>query len=754
MATTGGKTYGRSAATDASRKKIEANIAEAGFDDLTGPIAKEIAALLLASPVRVYLRDPLTNELYCRFTDAKGARERRVPADTSNVVGYSAMQKMKGYAWMGDMPNRRYVVAIPMLAGTEVLGAVEMVHSMPNSVIDDARIETFNSLVQAMSKRVQVLQKTSVRSTPYDYLLKAKLLTADGLREARDRAANEGRSVESILLESGVDKAALGRSLAEHFERPFTADPGSLALSHDLVRRFSSGFLRSNAVLPVALKSKTLEAVVMNPRNLTLLDDLSRQLGGVPLSLSVGVREDILDALEKVLGPVDAALAAASDPEPVAAAAPAPLISSGGGGSRDWELEEARPGRGNEGVKIDSGTIRLVNQTIQAAIDSGASDIHFESLDNGGLIIRLRVDGICHDHQSFREAVSRPIVSRLKIMAELDIAEHRLPQDGKIRMRDSSGRRIDLRVAVMPTNQGYEDVVLRVLPSQSEMPLKDIGMEPENLNRFMKSIEQPHGIVLCVGPTGSGKTTTLHAALGHLKNPEVKIWTAEDPVEITQDRVRQVQVHPKIGLTFERALRSFLRLDPDIIMIGEIRDRETADAAIEASLTGHMVLSTLHTNSAPETITRLLEMGLDAFSFGDALQAVLAQRLVRRLCSSCRETYVASSQEFDSIRNHYGDPAGFDALKIDRRKVTLGKAKGCDACFKSGYKGRAGIHELMVVTPELRAIIQKRGEASAIRAAGRANGMTLLKQDGIRKVLQGVTDLHEVLATCLSEQTG
>jgi type II secretory ATPase GspE/PulE/Tfp pilus assembly ATPase PilB-like protein len=321
-------------------------------------------------------------------------------------------------------------------------------------------------------------------------------------------------------------------------------------------------------------------------------------------------------------------------------------------------------------------------------------------------------------------------------------------------MRDSSGRRIDLRVAVMPTNQGYEDVVLRVLPSQSEMPLKDIGMEPENLNRFMKSIEQPHGIVLCVGPTGSGKTTTLHAALGHLKNPEVKIWTAEDPVEITQDRVRQVQVHPKIGLTFERALRSFLRLDPDIIMIGEIRDRETADAAIEASLTGHMVLSTLHTNSAPETITRLLEMGLDAFSFGDALQAVLAQRLVRRLCSSCRETYVASSQEFDSIRNHYGDPAGFDALKIDRRKVTLGKAKGCDACFKSGYKGRAGIHELMVVTPELRAIIQKRGEASAIRAAGRANGMTLLKQDGIRKVLQGVTDLHEVLATCLSEQTG
>jgi type II secretory ATPase GspE/PulE/Tfp pilus assembly ATPase PilB-like protein len=582
--------------------------------------------------------------------------------------------------------------------------------------------------------------------------MKARYLTQEQLRDARVRASSGGRSVEMELLASGIDKAALGKSLADYFRCAFVENPGALPLDAELARRFSSGFLRSNAVLPVALKGRSLEAVVANPRNLTLQDDLSRQCGGASLSLSVGVREDIVAALEKILPMAPVPSAPAPEPEIEAPPPPAPLVSSGSGAhARDWELEEARPMRGNEGVKVDSGTIRLVNETIRTAIETGASDIHFETLDSGGLIIRLRVDGMLHDHQTYKEAVSRPVVSRLKIMAELDIAEHRLPQDGKIRMRDSSGRRTDLRVAVMPTNQGFEDVVLRVLPQQEERPLKDIGMDPENLERFRKAIEQPHGIVLCVGPTGSGKTTTLHAAIGHLKNPEVKIWTAEDPVEITQSRVRQVQVNPKIGFTFERALRAFLRLDPDIIMIGEIRDRETADAAIEASLTGHLVLWTLHTNSAAETVTRLLEMGLDPFSFGDALMAVLAQRLVRRLCTSCKETYVASAQEVESIRSHYGDPAAFDALKIDKRKLQLSKAKGCGACFNTGYKGRAGIHELLSVTPEIRSLVQKRSEASAIKAAGRATGMTLLKQDGIRKVLQGLTDLHEVMVTCLSD---
>jgi type II secretory ATPase GspE/PulE/Tfp pilus assembly ATPase PilB-like protein len=741
MPTTRGRTFGRGGTLDGVRRKIETSVAEAGFDDLVGMIASEIAALLGASSVRVYLRDTLSDELYCRLPEGKSARELRVRPDATSVVGYSAMTRTRAFAWKGDLPNRRYVVAIPMIGAGDLLGVAEMIHATPNTVFDEARIQTFDDLVAAVGKRLQALMSVTVRSTPYDYLLKSRLLTPEALREARGQAATANRSVESVLLSAGIDKAALGRSLAEHFERPFAASPATLPLSSDLVRRFTSGFLRSHAVLPVALKGKTLEAVVMNPRNLTLLDDLSRQLGGVQLSLSVGVREDILAALEKVIGPADAPPPAPEEP----AITPVPVSS------HEWELVESGARGRADDVKIDSATVKLVNRTMQAAIDAGASDIHFESLDNGGLIIRFRVDGVCHDFQTIRESVARQVVSRLKIMSELDIAEHRLPQDGKIRLRDSSGLKTDLRVAVMPTSHGFEDIVLRILPQKDAMALKDLDMSPENLERFRRTIEQPHGIVLCVGPTGSGKTTTLHAAIGHINSPEIKIWTAEDPVEITQDRVRQVQVNTKIGFTFERALRSFLRLDPDVIMIGEIRDRETADAAIEASLTGHLVLSTLHTNSAPETVTRLLEMGLDPFAFGDALMAVLAQRLVRRLCDSCRQTYTARPEEIEALRTHFGDPAAFDKLKVDRRGATLGKAAGCDACYKTGYKGRAGIHELLVVTPDIRRLVQKRGEASAIREAGRANGMALLKQDGIRKVLQGVTDLREVLATCLEE---
>ncbi|MBI4563978.1 MAG: Flp pilus assembly complex ATPase component TadA [Planctomycetes bacterium] len=743
MPTTRTKSIGKKVAPDEAAAKLAAAIAKADFDDLSGPICRNLAALMDASAVRVYLRDTLSDELYCPLPEDKDTRELRVPIDPSSVAGYAAMTRHQAFAWMGDPPQRNYVVALPLLSPGDLLGVVEMINAVPNAVVDEARLRTLESLARAITRRLQTLLRITIRSSPYDYLLETNLLTPEALRDARERAALEGKSVEAMLLASGIDKTDLGRSLAEHFERPFVPNPAP-PLSADPLRGFSADFLRSNAVLPVALKGKTLDVVVSNPRNLTLLDDLRRRFGDAHLSLSVAVREDILAALDQVLGPPAVESAPAQAPVPEPATAPAPLPEG------TWELAE-RADEIGEAVQIDSETVRLVNGVIQTAIDAAASDIHFETLENGGLIIRFRIDGICHDHLIIQNPIARSVVSRLKIMSQLDIAEHRLPQDGKIRMRDPVGRKIDLRVAVMPTTYGFEDVVMRILPQTEALPLADLGMEPENLERFRKAIEQPHGIVLCVGPTGSGKTTTLHAALGHLKNPEVKIWAAEDPIEITQERVRQVQIHPKIGFTFERALRAFLRLDPDIIMIGEIRDRETADAAIEASLTGHLVLSTLHTNSAPETITRLLEMGLDPFAFGDSLRAVLAQRLVRRLCASCRETVAAGDEERDVLRRHYGDPAAFDAWSAGRAERTLARAAGCDACYKTGYKGRAGIHELLVVTPEIRGLIQKRSEASAIRQAARARGLTLLKQDGIRKVLQGVTDLHEVLATCIEE---
>ncbi|HXG61411.1 MAG TPA: ATPase, T2SS/T4P/T4SS family [Planctomycetota bacterium] len=724
---------------DAGRRRIAASLKSAGLEDLSSRVAAEIAALLGAAQVRVYRRDPLTGELYARALQGRRLREFRLPADPSSAAGYAAMTHKKSFAWKRDPAGvRRYVAAAPLLAGGEVLGVAELTHGTPDVALDDERLKVFHDLCLHLGRRLQQLVEGTARATPYDYLLQAGLLTRETLKQARDEAVRSGLSVERILVERcGIDKAALGRSLSEHFECPFVAAPAELAVSGELLGRFSPDFLRTHAVLPVGWKGAAVEVVVVNPRNLTLVDDLSRRLGAEKLALAVAVREDILDALDRFLA--EAAPPAAEEPA---------------AGEAEWEPvagDEVGYSLEPEVAANDSRTVRLVNEIIQAAVDRGASDIHLETTPTGGLTVRFRVDGVLHDYRVLKEACARPVVSRLKIMSQLNIAEHRLPQDGKIRLKDRQGRKTDLRVAIMPTHGGYEDVVLRLLPEYQVFKLDQLGMTEEVRDRFQKLIEQPHGIVLCVGPTGSGKTTTLHAALAHVKGPSVKVWTAEDPIEITQEGVRQVQVHPQIGLTFDRALRAFLRCDPDVIMIGEIRDRETADAAIEASLTGHLVLSTLHTNSAPETVTRLLEMGLDPFTFGNSLLGVLAQRLVRRICDGCAERYAPSADEWDQIRSLYGDEARFDALRLDRRKTVLARGKGCDACFKTGYKGRVGIHELLAVSPEVRRLVQKRARADEIAEAARGKGMATLRQDGLRKVLQGLTDVKEVLSMTVEE---
>jgi type II secretory ATPase GspE/PulE/Tfp pilus assembly ATPase PilB-like protein len=727
------KNVPRPGTLDTGLRKISTAIDTATLEAISEVITSDISRLLASTSVRLFLRDQLTDELFSR---GGGTREIRVAPDPSSIVGYAAMTRQRAFAWKGGLPDRHYVVAIPLLNGPDLLGVVELVHAPPRATIDEERLRVFTALCDSIARRIAALQKVTVRASPYDYLLAAEAITHEKLRDARDRAGRTGRSVEQVLLSDfAVDKTALGRSLAEHFQCRFVADPSTLRVAPDLVRQFSPSFLRTHAVLPVSRKGRAVDIVVVNPRNLTLLDDLARHLGGVELTVSVAVREDILAALDGMVP------AAKPEPKPIEPPPWEPAEPA----AAFVEIDEHETGD-------DSGTIRLVNDILHEGMEAGASDVHLEASPRGGLVVRFRVDGVCHDHKTIDDLVARAVVSRIKILSNLDIAEHRLPQDGKLRMNDSNGRRVDLRVAIMPTGDGHEDAVLRILPQTEAMPLERLGIATETLSRLRRSLEQPHGIILCVGPTGSGKTTTLHAALGALKGPEMKIWTAEDPIEITQDRVRQVQVNTKIGLTFERALRAFLRLDPDVIMIGEIRDRETADAAIEASLTGHLVLSTLHTNSAPETVTRLLEMGLDPFTFGDSLLAVLAQRLVRRICDSCRESYTPPADEFNALRSHFGDNARFDAMKVERKKLQLVRAAGCELCFNTGYRGRAGIHELLVVTPEIRKLVHARAESAAIRKAAIASGLWLLKQDGIRKVIEGRTDLKEVLATCVSEE--
>lgn len=435
-------------------------------------------------------------------------------------------------------------------------------------------------------------------------------------------------------------------------------------------------------------------------------------------------------------------------------------------GTQHWAQQLARETEPTQALNehhlyADSPLVRLVNSLIEEAHAQGASDIHIEpdGVDEA-VHIRLRRDGRLVPYLTLAGAWRQPLVARIKVMCDLDIAERRKPQDGKIRFERFGSLPLELRVVTMPTAQGQEDVVLRLLHSAQARPLDALDLSPAHRSGLQSLIQKPHGMLLCVGPTGSGKTTTLHALLQQLNTPERKIWTAEDPVEITQRGLRQIQVHPHIGWTFAQALRSLLRADPDVIMVGEIRDRETADMAVEASLTGHLVLSTLHTNSAAETLVRLNDLGLDTFALSDSLMGVMAQRLVRRVCSNCvqwqpmdpdmRQTLMQWTQQ-DLAPEH---PWHSEATLLSHWQARYGVLQqahltGCEACGGTGLRGRVALHELLVCTAEIKSLIQHRASSVALRQAAAEQGATSLLQDGVDKVLQGLTTLAEVRAATM-----
>ncbi len=394
----------------------------------------------------------------------------------------------------------------------------------------------------------------------------------------------------------------------------------------------------------------------------------------------------------------------------------------------------------------NAAAVRLANKIILDAVRDRASDIHIEpNGEKSDLTVRFRVDGECREYRRIPAEYREQLVARIKIMARLNIAERRMPQDGKIRFKLGE-MEIELRVVTLPTAGENEDVVLRILAGSGAQPLGKMNLSPDYLRSIQNLVASPYGMMLAVGPTGSGKTTTLHAMLGKVNAVEKKVWTVEDPVEITQPGLRQMQVNPQIGLSFASAMRSFLRADPDVIMVGEMRDEETAHMAIEASLTGHLVFSTLHTNNAPETITRLIDMGMEPFSFSDALLAVLAQRLARRLCDQCKVEYEASESERTEFSGYLGETAlsrlaGPGPLKLFR-------AEGCVECENSGYRGRLPLHELLVNNDEIREAMQKKATTAELRLLAEKNGMRTLLQDGVAKCLQGLTDLKQVLAVC------
>ena len=417
----------------------------------------------------------------------------------------------------------------------------------------------------------------------------------------------------------------------------------------------------------------------------------------------------------------------------------------------------------------DNELVKLVNRIIEDAHRQGASDIHIEPYPGKHkTIVRFRKDGTLVPYIEVPASYRNALVARIKIMCDLDISEKRKPQDGKIKFKKFGPVDIELRVATLPSTGGVEDVVMRLLSQGIPLPMNQLALSRRNYEKIQSLITKPYGLFFVCGPTGSGKTTTLHSALGHINTSETKIWTAEDPVEITQKGLRQVQVNPKAGLTFATAMRAFLRADPDVIMVGEMRDKETVSMGVEASLTGHLVMSTLHTNSAPESIVRLLDMGMDPFNFADALIGILAQRLTKKLCAKCKKPHKATQEDLDLLMYEYAQEllnttawqenpeAALAAVHEewikhfgnDRGEITLYSAEGCDECDNTGYRGRVGLHELLVGSEAIKHLIHEHARVAQIFSTAIEEGMRTLKQDGIEKVLQGITDINQVRAVC------
>ena len=575
-------------------------------------------------------------------------------------------------------------------------------------------------------------------------LLQESLITIAQLDEAlalqsRDRKTHLGE----ILVEMDVIKReTIRRVLAQKLGIPLVS-LRKFDFDLNLIKSVTADLVRKHQIMPLYRTETRMVVALENPLAIEGLQALAfyTKLKIDPVMASV---EDLSVAIKKFYGS-QATRESMED-----------LVFELGGGADSTALV-GHLSIPDDVSESDNTLVRLVNKIIMDAYEDGASDIHIETMKgNRPTRVRFRKDGVMSHYSDVPANFRNALVSRLKIMSRLDISEKRRSQDGKMDFAQFGPARIELRVLTMPTTEGLEDVVMRILAAPKAVSIDSLGLSAYALAGVKKFAASPHGLVFVCGPTGSGKTTTLHAILSHINTPERKIWTVEDPVEITQDGLRQVQVQPRIDWTFAAVLRSFLRADPDVIMVGETRDQETARTVIEASLTGHLVFSTMHTNSAAESVVRLLDLGLDPFNFGDALLGVVGQRLARRLCTACRQPYAADEAELAMLAYEYCEetPSRAEEVLAGWRRahagpggsILLHKAQGCEECHGSGYKGRLGVHELLVNTSAIKRKIMARANVTELMEQAMSEGMTTLRQDGIAKILQGYTDWEQIRA--------
>ncbi len=741
--------------------------ASSDLDHILLDLHKDILSLFDAEDLTIYAFDSDKKEIFSKVPHIDSVEEIRIPITEQSLPGFCAkylrpvniadayniaeLQSVHPSLLHDTSYDKRtgfktkQVLTYPIVAENKYLmGVLQLLNKKSGARFTRKDEESVAEIAKALGIAFFNLRKVSKKNpTKFDLLVTNNRISQNELDNAIAESRKGVSDFESILIEKyKVPKLEIGRSLAQFHKCPYIEYSDRTIVDIELLKNLNVDYLRKNHWMPLKRDRTAIEILTDDPGDLDRVADIKRTFPGLNIRFAISLRRDIAQFLSSATGQGQGDTGSTRKLDENVSDILGELVN---------EAQEAAAEDAGGGLdENDNAIVRLANQIIADAYRQGASDIHVEPYgEKRETLVRFRVDGDCFEYMKIPQSYRRAIVSRLKIMASLDIAERRKPQDGKIKFKLSENKEIELRVATIPTAGYNEDVVMRLLAASEPLPLDKMGFSDRNLAAIKEIAAKPYGIILCVGPTGSGKTTTLHSVLGFINTPDIKIWTAEDPVEITQYGLRQVQVQPKIDFTFAKAMRAFLRADPDVIMVGEMRDKETAEIGIEASLTGHLVMSTLHTNSAVETVTRLLDMGCDSFSFADAMLGVLAQRLTRRICKDCKEQYVGTAVEYEEIRQGYG-PENWDKLGIPQDNTfRLARGKGCETCNRTGFKGRVALHELLLGSDRIKRMIQSKAKTEEMVHAAIEDGMTTLMQDGVQKTLLGHTTFKEVKAVAI-----
>ena len=743
--------------------------------------SQDICKLLNADRLTLYAVTDDGSAIISKIkTGLSSSRDLKLPITPQSIAGYVAYSRTAlnlpdvydddalkrihpALSFLKEVDRRsgyrtRQMLVAPIMEGDILYGVLQVINNKSDETFGELEIDGVTELCKTLATAIRQRMRKSdeagrTKATKYDGLVSDGMLTQAELDQCVHDAREQGQTVEQRLLtEFKLKPAQIGAALAKFFGtpyEPFTPSRLRIDLLHNGLKR---EYLQEQGWIPLEESQYGLMVMCLDPeavRGSRVVPQIFPRTS--KFSYRVTTHAEYMQTLEQLIG--SAADAGSIDQ----------MLAGMDSGSDDSILDDA-----SENAAADNELVKFVNKVILDAYSQKASDIHIEPMPGKFKTgIRFRIDGSLVPYIEVPAHYRQAMVTRLKIMCDLDISERRKPQDGKIKFKKYGPLDIELRVATIPSTGGLEDVVMRILAAGEPIPLEKLGLTTHNRERVEATVSKPYGLFYVCGPTGSGKTTTLHSILKFLNKPDTKIWTAEDPVEITQKGLRQVQINRKAGIDFALIMRAFLRADPDIIMVGESRDKETVSMGVEASLTGHLVFSTLHTNSAPESITRLMDMGMDPFNFADALLGILAQRLAKRLCD-CKQSYTPDAEELRLFVLEYSEElvrttSWLADAESERRKLyarwlsaygengvlRLYRAVGCDKCGQTGYKGRVGLHELLVADDTLKKLIQERSRVAELFAAAVEAGMHTLKMDGMEKIMMGLTDLKMVRSVCI-----